>query len=170
MGRARLGDHLAVRTALEGGGRTQGVVTIVIGGAPLVFAMWWLYFDNDNTSQLTSMRRGFIFGYGHFVIYASAAAVGAGIVVALEVAGDHGEIGAVAVGYAVTVPVAIYVVSLWLQQGRFRATATLQSAAAPIVAGLLLLVPFGPLPVLLAGLLLVTLVALTAVHTPAESS
>ena len=41
--------------------------------------MWWVYFDRPVHDLLTSVRKAFVWGYGHYFIFASAAAVGAGL-------------------------------------------------------------------------------------------
>jgi hypothetical protein len=48
--------------------------------------------------------RSHLWGYGHYGIFAALAAVGAGLEVAVEQTGHHIEVSAVAVAYAVAVP------------------------------------------------------------------
>ena len=45
---------------------------------------------------LTSFRKAIVWGYGHYFVFASAAAVGAGLAVAVDQATHHAEISAVA--------------------------------------------------------------------------
>ena len=55
-----------------------------------------------------------MWGYGHYLIFASAAAVGAGLEVGVEVASGHAELSTLAAGATVTVPVAIYLLTAWV--------------------------------------------------------
>jgi hypothetical protein len=62
---------------------------------------------------LTSQSRAFAWGYGHFPIWAAAAAVGAGLSVAIDQIIGKTAIGAVGAGASVAIPVAIYLFGLW---------------------------------------------------------
>jgi hypothetical protein len=53
-------------------------------------------------------------GYGHYVIFASAAAAGVGIAVAVDYSTGHAHISGVTAGYALVVPVALYLFFVWL--------------------------------------------------------
>ena len=118
--------------------------------------MWWIYFDRPAHDLLTSFRRAFIWGYGHYFVFAAAAAVGAGLGVAVDRAGAHASIDPVAAGLAVTVPVALFLVCLWIlldrpEYGRTR-------ALGPAAAGVVLAATFTPQPVLWTGVTLAALV------------
>ena len=39
--------------------------------------MWWLYFERETDDLLSTRARAFEWGYGHYFIWAAAAAVGA---------------------------------------------------------------------------------------------
>jgi low temperature requirement protein LtrA len=82
----------------------------------IVYAMWWLYFYRPVHDLLRhdDLRRSFIWGYGHFAVFTAAAAVGAGLAVAVDVASHHAKIGAFGAAMAVAIPVAIYVGALWV--------------------------------------------------------
>ena len=55
-----------------------------------------------------------LWGYGHYFIFASAAAVGAGLGVVVDYDTHHAEISGTVAGYAVAVPVAVYLFFVWL--------------------------------------------------------
>jgi len=73
--------------------RWQGVVAGTAGFL-LAVGMWWLYFDKADESVISrsvrSQRRGillsFVYGYGHYLIYAGITAVSIGILVSIEAA------------------------------------------------------------------------------------
>ena len=55
--------------------------------------MWWIYFDRPVHDLLASLRTAIVWGYGHYVVFAAAAAVGAGLAVAVDQAAHHTKIG-----------------------------------------------------------------------------
>jgi low temperature requirement protein LtrA len=126
--------------------------------------MWWVYFDWPMHELLTSPTKTYIWGYGHFLIFGAAAAVGAGLAVAIDHTLHHAEIGAVGAGMAVAVPVAIYLLVLWLLHVGIQDEHSGQRFLLPVVVVLILLTPFsnGPSP-LLIGLLLVAMLAVKLV-------
>ena len=85
-------------------------------------------------------------------MFASAAAVGAGLTVAVAHATHETSISAVAAGYAVAWPVAVFLISLWFLHDRpeYRRTRLF----GPVVAALVLLTPFSGHAVPLIGTIL----------------
>lgn len=128
-----------------------------MGGLLIVLAMWWLYFDQTEHALGASLRTTFIWGYGHLFIFAAAAAVGADLAVAVDQATHYTEIGPVGSGAAVAIPVALYLVSLWLLQERAQAENPSHKYLFPTAIILILLTPFTGQTILLTGLLLVAL-------------
>jgi hypothetical protein len=99
----------------------------------------------------------------HF-IFASVAALGAGLAVAVDVQTHAGHLGPVAAGYAVAAPVAVFLLVIWLLQTR-RQRPRAVAAACPVAAVLVLLSPRGPVEgpaaaVVTTGLVVAALVAL----------
>jgi len=113
-----LGETLLSATrAIEEASRERfelQLIRIAIAAFGILFCMWWLYFSREEQLERSDLSRAVVWGYGHFVIYASGAAVGAGIAVAVDAATGHGSAGILAASYAVAVPVAIYLAGLWL--------------------------------------------------------
>ena len=60
-----------------------------------------------------------VWGYGHLLIFAAGAAVGAGFAVQVDVLTGHAPVGQLAADFAIAVPVAIYLFGLWLVRDRF---------------------------------------------------
>ena len=78
------------------------------------FALWWLYFLEPAGDGLARRRDRFIpWGYGHYGIFAALAALGAGLKVAVEQNGHHITASPVVAGYAVAIPVGVFLVLLW---------------------------------------------------------
>ena len=60
----------------------------------------------------------FLWGYGHYLVFASAAATGAGIALAVDQATHHSTLSDTQAGLAVTVPVAVYLLVVWALHAR----------------------------------------------------
>jgi hypothetical protein len=131
--------------------------------------MWWMYFDRPVDDLLTSFRKAIVWGYGHVFVFASAAAVGVGLAVAVDQATHHAAIGKTGAGFAVAVPVAIFVVRLWVLHNRpvYRPTRSF----GPIAAAIVLLTPCSGHTVLLTGLTLAAVIAakLVVIGAPAPA-
>lgn len=158
LGESILAATGALQAALASGEALPALVPLIVGGLLIVFAMWWIYFDRPVHDLLTSIRRAFVWGYGHFLIFGSAAAVGAGLAASVDSVTSHTQTGPAGTGLAVAIPVAIYLLSLWVLHDRpeYRRT----RALGPIAAVLVLLAPFTGQTVLLTGGILTGLIAI----------
>ena len=75
---------LAIQTAFTADGVTPRLVVTAVEGLVLLFAMWWIYFARESGDALRERTQlAFFWGYGHYLVFASAAAVAAGIDVAI---------------------------------------------------------------------------------------
>jgi low temperature requirement protein LtrA len=158
---------IAFRAVIDEGGEHEGgeqwstLLPLAVAGLVIVFALWWLYFDRSAHGLLTSLRTSILWGYGHYFIFASAAAVGAGLAVAVDHATHHTEISKVLSAYALAVPAAVYLFFVWLLHVRPHLRGLLL-VAYPSVAVLILLAPLLPAPDAVVAALLVALVVVTA--------
>jgi low temperature requirement protein LtrA len=157
LGESILSATLAVQSALKAGTALRDLLPIITGGWITACAMWWLYFDRPVHDLLTSLRKALMWGYGHYFVFASAAAVGAGLAVNVDQATHHATISATVAGAAVAIPVAIFLVCLWVLHDRpeYRRTRWMGPAAAVLV----LLTPFSGQAVLLTGVILAGMIA-----------
>ncbi|WP_394826286.1 low temperature requirement protein A [Pendulispora albinea] len=161
-----LGEVITASTAAIGdaAGGHSGHVLPMIGlaaaGLVIVFSMWSLYFDHPAHHVLTSFGRAIAFGFGHIVIFAAAAMVGAGIEVAIDFDTGKTSLGPVAAALALTVPVAIYLLAVWLLIIRHLRTGP-ASYAFPVSALAVLAVSFSPAPIHISAAILATLVFFT---------
>ena len=114
LGESVLASTVGVQGALDGGGLSAELIVIALAGLTLLFVLWWLYFSEPAGDGLARRRDlSFAWGYGHYLIFASLAALGAGLEVAVEQAGHHTETSDVVVALAVAIPVAVFLVMLW---------------------------------------------------------
>ncbi len=161
IGESVLSATLAIQAAVDAGGPGGPLLAIIGGGLLILFSMWWLYFDRPAGRLLSRGRTAFLWGYSHLFILASAAAVGAGLAVAVDHAAAREAIPHRTAGAAVAIPVAVYLLSVWVTHIRPHRDGAARSAIFPIAALLALAAIATPWPVLVIGVLLAGLVALS---------
>ncbi|MEU7134678.1 low temperature requirement protein A [Streptomyces sp. NPDC046261] len=154
-----LGETVAAATAaVQSAGDEQealdALLPIAAGGLLLIFAAYWIYFAVPIHLHLASNRQAFLWGYGHYLIYGSAAAIGAGIEVAVEQAIGKAHINSFAAAACVTVPAALFMFCVWLIHSRHHKRGPAQQSVLPLAAVAVLACTFagGAAAVLLAGL------------------
>ncbi|MEU9198004.1 low temperature requirement protein A [Streptomyces hundungensis] len=157
---------IAVQEALDEHDELGDLLPLAAGGLLIVFAAWWIYFAVPIHDRLRSNRQAFAWGYGHYVVLASAAAIGAGLEVAIEQAVGKAHISAVAAAAAVTVPAALFLLTVWLLHARHFKRGPVQQLTLPVSAGLILLCTFAgrvgvPLAGVVAGLTVAIALALS---------
>lgn len=116
LGESVSASAIGVQHGLEAHGVSVTLVAIAAAGLVLLFALWWLYFLEPAGEGLsTRRRRSFYWGYGHYLVFASLAALGAGIEVAVQRGASGGvTVSDTVVEYAVAVPVAVFLVLLYV--------------------------------------------------------
>ena len=166
LGESVLGATVAVQQAVDDADRTLGeLAPVIVGGLLIVFSMWWIYFALPSERLVERAREddgsqtAFAWGYGHFVVFASVAATGAGIVVAVDGATGESSLSSFGAGLAVTLPVAAYVLAVWLLHRGAKAHGVMRDVAPPIAVVAVLVMSVTPEPVLGSGLVMVALVA-----------
>ncbi|MGK5548414.1 low temperature requirement protein A [Streptomyces sp. URMC 127] len=144
---------VAVQSALEESEALDELLPMAAGGLLLIFAAFWIYFAVPIHLHLASNRQAFLWGYGHYVVFGSAAAIGAGIEVAVEQAAGKAHVSTAAAASAVTVPGALFMFSVWLIHSRHYKRTLAQQLVLPVSALAVLACTFaGQRAVLLAGL------------------
>jgi low temperature requirement protein LtrA len=171
LGECVLASTLAIQSALAADAVLADLATTAAGGLLTVFGMWWLYFSKESHEFLTSLRAGIVWGYGHYLIFAAAAAVGAGLAVNVDFLTGHAEVGARVAAAAFTVPVALFLAAVWALQVRPHHLGRWPSALVPAAAVLVLASTFTLEPVLLTGMLVAAMIGATlvALHRPAAA-
>ena len=171
LGESVLSATVGVQTAIDLDSRFSDLGLVVVGGLLTLFTMWWIYFDLP-TEHLVERIRGdfeehlgaaFAWGYGHYFVFASIAATGAGLVVAVDQLAGHSELTDLQAAFAFTLPVSLYILSVWLLHARYKAATAVRSYAPPIAIALILLSTFTSEPVLVTGIVMAFLVGLNVV-------
>lgn len=120
IGETILAVAVGMRDGVADGSFDAAGAVIAASALVIAFALWWLYFDTLGREGLERNRRAaFVWGYGHYVIFVSVAAVGAGVQAQLDLVA-HGEDGTTALA-AVGIPVAATLLAFaWLQHAANR--------------------------------------------------
>ncbi|MFF2521041.1 low temperature requirement protein A [Streptomyces liangshanensis] len=147
----------AVQTALAADASYGRIIPLAVGGILTVFAMWWLYFNDETSRQLDSLAASLRWGYGHYAVFTSAVAVGAGLAVNVAQTGHHTHIGATTAAAVYTVPVAVYATVLRLLRRNPDPSRALDALWVVAVLGILA-ATFASDPVLVTGLVTAALV------------
>jgi low temperature requirement protein LtrA len=155
LGETLLAGSLALR-AVTGEHFQIALVRVALSSLVIVFSMWWLYFSKEEHLQSQDLGRSLTWGYGHVLIFAAGAAVGAGFAVVVDIVSGHAQVLLKVGNYAVAVPVALYLLGLWFVRDRFYFDGAARHVL-PAFAALVLLVPLQPLALEgVAGLLAVS--------------
>lgn len=157
LGEAVLAISMAIQTGLDAG--EHDLWSLAAAGAVIVFALWWLYFDRPIEAP-DRLPYSLIWGYGHYLVFGAVAAVGAGLGATVDVERHLAHISGTTAGYAVAIPVAVFLLTIWVLHVRRHQHGAVV-VAFPVVALLALLAPLGPAPVYVLAALLVALVTLT---------
>jgi low temperature requirement protein LtrA len=114
LGECVLAATTTVQAAIGATGLSASLAVVAAGGLVLLFAIWWSYFDRPAAEGLrASPRSAFAWGYWHLLVFASLAAVGAGLQVTAETV-DHHALSDRTAAIALAVPVALFLVVLGL--------------------------------------------------------
>ncbi|WP_340378254.1 low temperature requirement protein A [Streptomyces sp. SS7] len=151
---------VAVKSAVDESDALGELLPIAVGGLLIVFAAWWIYFVVPIHGHLRSNQQSFVWGYGHYFVFASAAAIGAGLEVAVEQAVGKAHLSTLAASAAVTLPTALYLLTVWALHARHFKVGLAQQLVLPGAALLVICCTFlGDWAVLAAGLVAALTVA-----------
>ncbi len=100
----------------------------------------------------------FQWGYGHYIIFGAAAAIGALVGVNVDTLTDHGSIELGIANFGFAIAVALYLFGIWFCQERIIAKDRLQSLLMLGIAGVVILLGLLPHTIVTIGLLIVATV------------
>ncbi|GAA1977708.1 low temperature requirement protein A [Kitasatospora viridis] len=150
---------VAMQSAVDEHEALHELIPIAVGGLLICFAAWWIYFAAPIHEHLRGNRQAFLWGYGHYLVFGSAAAVGAGLEVAVEHAVGKAHISAEAAAATVTVPSAVYLFTVWLLHARHGKSGPAQWVLPVAAALVLACTALGDGGVLAAGLVAAAAIA-----------
>jgi low temperature requirement protein LtrA len=158
---------VAVKSGIDENDALDELLPIAMGGLLIIFAAWWIYFVVPIHGHLRSNKQAFLWGYGHYLVFASAAAIGAGLEVAVEQTVGKAHISTLAASAAVTLPTALYLLTVWALHSRYFKVGIAQQLVLPVTALLVICCTFlgdwaVPAAGIVAALAVVTGTTLTA--------
>ncbi|QKW07149.1 low temperature requirement protein A [Streptomyces sp. NA04227] len=160
LGESVAAATVAVKSAADEHEALGELLPIAIGGLLLVFAAWWIYFSVPIHLRLRGNRQAFLWGYGHYLVFGSAAAIGVGLEVAAEQATGHAHLSARTAALSVTLPMALYLLTVWALHARHAKRGRAQQLLLPVSAVAVLCCTFtGSRAVLWAGLVAAATIA-----------
>jgi low temperature requirement protein LtrA len=146
LGEMIIGTVAALNALVHGeAGWSVDAALLAVAGVGLAFGCWWMYFAVPWAEPLARHReRGWTYSYGHLLIFAPLAAIGAGIHVAAYRLEGEAEIGDTGVVLSVAIPLAVFalvfyaVYSLLMRTFDAFHVGLLAGTAAVLVLGVLL--------------------------------
>lgn len=149
IGESVLAGTVAIQSAIDLSHAPLALVETIVATPVILFAMWWIYFARPGHIHLTSLRTAFFWGYGHYFIFASAAAVGAALAVLVDHVAEtsghgagHGHLSDVVAGMALAVSVVVFLVTVWFIHLRRCVARPFEKLAVPVGSLLVLATPW----------------------------
>ena len=166
LGECVLAATTAIQSSFTDGGVSTKLILTGVGSLALLFGLWWLYFLAPVGEGLSNRPQvAFLWGYGHYFVFAALAALGAALEVSAAGLSHHLNVSEQTTGYAVAVPVVVYLVLLRLLHGTvltgFNAPLPLLGAAIALI----LLVPLAAQPLGTSGVICVIALLVGALLT-----
>jgi low temperature requirement protein LtrA len=143
-----LGECVAAATVAVQSASTHGLsaaqLGVAAGGLLLIFGLWWWYFEHPAEEGLrVSRSSAFLWGYAHYAVFGSVAALGAGLEVAVESTRQGSGVSVTTAGNAVAISVALYLVVTGAVQVRLNPSTVLKTRYIVPFAALILIVGLG---------------------------
>jgi low temperature requirement protein LtrA len=146
LGECVLAAFVAINAGISAGGYTARLMTVSAAGLVAMFGLWWTYFRLGADEMLRERSHlAFVWGYGHYFLFAAIAAFGAGIALVADLAVGHApaeahHLTATTQALAFSVPVAIALLLLALMRPLIHGSHHVTDLAAYAAAALVLVV------------------------------
>ncbi|MCE5292360.1 MAG: low temperature requirement protein A [Nocardiaceae bacterium] len=111
LGEVLLSTLLTVREAIEGEAVRGEMIAIGGGALVIVFTLWWFYFLGEEP-ELQELKRSVVWGYGHYFVFGSVAALGAGVGAAVDIVTHHGHASELLASLTIAVAICVFMVAL----------------------------------------------------------
>lgn len=164
LGETILSATIAIQSALDAGSSTDELIKVVGGGVLIVFSLWWLYFCRDDAEVLRGRgdTANMVWGFGHYFIFASTAAIGGALAARVDHHSHHGP--DLPSALALTVPIAIMLVTLYALRLSRHDRSLRTGLPFAVAAVLVLAATWTDAPEPIAGVVLVVLLAVEVIN------
>jgi low temperature requirement protein LtrA len=174
LGESVLAASTGLQDALTRADVSGSLVLVATASLILLFALWWLYFLEPAGEGLAEFRhRSYLWGYGHYGLFAALAALGAGLEVAVEQTSHPPEISPMVTAYAVAIPAGLFLLLLWAVHLPIVTSPVLRPAAALGGVAAIALVPLAAprvgVPVVIAAIATICVLLIAGTLSRARS-
>jgi low temperature requirement protein LtrA len=174
LGETVLSTTVAIQQALTAHDLHAGLISVIAGGVLIVFSIWWLYFSRNGGEALARVHDRynhdtFLWGYGHYVIFASGAAIGAGLAARVDIWRHNSASSRLETAFAVTIPTALLLAAMWTICVRLHDKSRQTAASYGLAVVLVLAATATPAPELAAGVVCAGLLAFELATQPMSS-
>lgn len=115
LGEVIFGTVTTISAVVQDQGWSFGAGLVAFAGSALAFALWWVYFMIPAGEVLSRHRERVLFwAYGHIALFASIAAVGAGLHVLANQIEGTAHLGPVGAAVAIALPVLLLSVAIFV--------------------------------------------------------
>ena len=154
LGESVLAATTAILVARSETGLSLELAGVALSGLVLLFACWWLYFLESDAHRLDTRRDlAFSWGYGHYFVFASLAAIGAGIEVTVEAVSHDVVASPLLVGFSVAVPLAIFLAVRYALYARIGGDHLVRLRVLAGEVGVVLVIPLASVALRPAGVI-----------------
>ncbi|MEH6795292.1 MAG: low temperature requirement protein A [Rhodococcus sp. (in: high G+C Gram-positive bacteria)] len=165
LGESLLASANAIIEALHDKTALAPLISISILTVIVTASLWWIYFWPPHHRAIGMFGNSVVYGYAHYFIFAAAGAFSAGIEVEIDVLTEHSALGDVAASFTVTIPIAVFVLGVWLIAIRAHADRVV-NIAVPVGAVLVLFDPIIPIPITLTAVVMIIMVGVLVARGP----
>lgn len=165
LGESLLASANAIIEALDETDDILPLVQISVLTLVVTAALWWIYFWPPHHEAIGTLRQSIGYGYGHYFILASAAALSAGIEVEIDVITGESHLTMPWASFAYTIPIAIFILGVWILAIRPHGD-RIVNTVVPLGAVLVLIDPVIPVPIALTAVILVGVVVVLVWRSP----
>ena len=165
LGESLLASANAIIHALQDAESIAPLIGVAVLALIATAALWWIYFWPPHHHAIGNLRQSIAYGYGHYFIFAAAAAFSAGIEVEIDVLTGHSKLHAPWAAFSYTIPIAVFMMGVWLLAIR-RVGDRIVNTVVPVGALLVLIDPLIPVPFAVTTIILVAVVAVLVWRQP----
>ncbi|KXF82828.1 low temperature requirement protein A [Enterovibrio coralii] len=164
LGEILVSAALGVQSMTSERGLDLGLGMIALCATIIPFTLWWLYFNEEEHLTSEKAPHVLLWSYGHFFIFASGAAIGAGFSALIDAQADSAMSVEIAGKWVVSIAVATYLFGLWLVRDRhlIHLTAGFTMLGFAALIAFSPIVPFAQLPIITVLLVAVLFLRLNA--------